>query len=482
MRKTNIRISGKEPLLEGLKAKSRKRRSDTVAIATSGIGRSRNDLLPKLEFVDRDPRSLVRPDRNVRAAEPAQIRAVSHSITVSGFVNPVLISSDNKLIHGVVSVMAAIELGLPTVPCVVVSHLNAEEQRVVRLALNRLGEKGRWSIPELKVELIELLEAGVQIEDTGFTVPEFDQITLGELEPIERGPLAPSPRGGAISQIGDVWVFEGGHRLVCGDATDPNVFASVMQGDTARLVFTDVPYNVPVFGHVTKGDHREFAMASGELTDKDFLAFNQSWMTCALTHLCDGGMLGTFIDWRGYHIINEAAMRPGIAPVNLVVWAKSNAGLGSLYRSQHELFPLYKKGSAPHVNNVQLGKTGRWRSNVWTYPGASSVGSDSRGGLQFHPTVKPEAMCADAILDLTNRYEIVLDPFLGSGSTMIAAQRTGRRCFGIELDPLYVDVAVRRFQHIFGQPAVLETTGQSFEIIASEICRTRLPGLNAPTF
>jgi DNA modification methylase len=469
MPKTDRAIRGGDSFRYTLKAKSRKRREDLAAIGASGNGRSRNDLLPKLELVDRDPRSLVIPDRNVRAADPAQIRAVSHSISVSGFVDPALIDPGGKLIHGVVSVLAAIELGLPTVPCIIASHLNPQEQRVVRLALNRLGERGGWSMPDLKAELIELVDADIEIEDTGFTIAEFDQITLDDdVEPLEKGPLAPEAGAIATARVGDVYLFEGGHRLICGDATGPEAYAALMQGETARLVFTDQPYNVPISGHVTKGDHREFAMASGEMTEEQFLAFNQAWIEAALPHLCDGGLIGSFIDWRGYHTVHNAALGASLTAMNLIVWAKTNAGLGSLYRSQHELFALYKKGTASHTNNIQLGKTGRWRSNVWTYPGASSVGSDSRGGLQFHPTVKPEAMCADAILDLTNRGEIVLDPFLGSGSTLIAAQRTGRRCFGIELDPLYVDVMIRRYQKVFGKVPVLEATSETFEMIARQ--------------
>ena len=183
--------------------------------------------------------------------------------------------------------------------------------------------------------------------------------------------------------------------------------------------------------------HREFLMASGEMTDAEFWAFNAAWIGPALRHLRDGALFGTFIDWRGYPSVIAAALQLGLAPFNLIVWAKSNAGMGSLYRSQHELLPLFKKGTAPHINNVELGKNGRWRSNVWTYPGASSMGSEARQGLQHHPTVKPVAMLEDALLDMTERGDIVLDPFLGSGSTLIAAEKTGRNCRGLELDPLY---------------------------------------------
>jgi DNA modification methylase len=215
----------------------------------------------------------------------------------------------------------------------------------------------------------------------------------------------------------------GAHRMICGDATDPAVLARLMGGDPpARLILTDEPYNVPIAGNVTGAAHREFPMASGEMSDAEFLAFNHNWMSAALPSLCDGGVFGTFIDWRGYPTIFAAASKLALSPLNLIVWAKTNAGMGSLYCSQHELLPLFKKGGAPHVNNVELGKKGRWRSNVWTYLGASSLGSDARRGLEDHPTVKPAIMLADAFLDLTNRGEIVIDPFLGSGSTLIAAE------------------------------------------------------------
>jgi DNA modification methylase len=224
---------------------------------------------------------------------------------------------------------------------------------------------------------------------------------------------------------------------------------------------------VKIAGNVTGGRHREFAMASGEMTDAEFLAFNEAWVAAVLPYLCDGAVCGSFIDWRGFPTLHSAAAKLGLVPLNLIVWAKSNAGMGSLYRSQHELLPLFKQGTAPHVNNVELGKRGRWRSNVWTYPGASSLGSDARRGLQDHPTVKPTAMLEDALLDLTNRGDIVIDPFLGSGSTLIASDKTGRICRGVELDPLYIDVIVRRYERASGQAAFLVETGESFRELSA---------------
>jgi DNA modification methylase len=266
----------------------------------------------------------------------------------------------------------------------------------------------------------------------------------------------------AVARVGDVFVL-GRHRLACGDATDGQVWRRLMDGEEqARLLLSDEPYNVKIKGHVSGSGHREFAMASGEMSDAEFAAFNDGWIGVALPWLCDGAVLGTFIDWRGYPTVHAAAVKAGLIPLNLIVWGKTNAGMGSLYRSQHELLPLFKKGSAPHVNNIMLGQRGRHRSNLWTYPGASSLGSDARRGLQDHPTVKPTAMLEDALLDMTNRGDIILDPFLGSGSTLIACEKTGRICRGLELDPLYADVIIRRFEALTGVPAVLEETGERF--------------------
>jgi DNA modification methylase len=395
------------------------------------------------------------------------VREVASSISLLGFCDPLLIGPGNELVDGEVRYEAARQLGLDRVPCVHVEHLSPDEQRVLRLAVNRLAEKGQWDLDALKIEFEELVLLDAPIEITGFAPAEIDHVVLGGPDDgLERGPLEPDPRA-AVVRVGDIFQL-GPHRIVCGDATDPETVRRLMQGDTtARLVLTDEPYNVKIGGNVTGGHHREFAMASGEMTDAEFLAFNGAWMASVLPYLREGGILGTFIDWRGLPTVHSAVVNFGLIPLNLIVWAKTNAGMGSLYRSQHELLPLFKKGTASHVNNVELGKRGRWRSNVWTYPGASSLGSDARRGLKDHPTVKPIAMLEDALLDLTNRDEIVIDPFLGSGSTLIAADNTGRVCRGVELDPLYVDVVVRRYEVVTGCPAVLVETGETFEVICA---------------
>lgn len=456
VKRLDVTKSGSLPDL--LKTKSRGRRLAIERSADVRVPSARNDLLPKIELVHRDPRELIFPARNVRARDKAHVREVSNSIAAYGFIDPPFIDESNNVLDGVVRVLAAIESGLPNIPCIIANHLSLQQRRLVRLAVNRLQEKGTWDLTELSIELDELILENAPIELTGFTIPEIDQVTL-DSDPslIEQGPLEPDFKASAEAKPGDIYIL-GSHRLICGSATDAAVMAALMGSELTRLVLTDEPYNVKIKNNVTRGSHREFAMASGEMSDTEFAVFNTAWMTSALKFLVDGGLCGTFIDWRGLPTVHLAATGLDLVPINLIVWAKTNAGMGSLYRSQHELLPLFKKGTATHLNNVNLGKSGgRWRSNVWRYPGASSISSDARRGLRDHPTVKPTAMIEDALLDLTNRGEIVLDPFLGSGSTLIAAEKTGRRCFGVEIDPHYVDLIVRRYEQVTGKPAVLES-------------------------
>ena len=463
-------------LTEKLRRKSRHRRDQQERLAKASIAHpGRNDILPRLELSDIPIANLRPSPRKIRKLDPAHVREVASSISTLGFCEPLLVGRDNEIIHGEVRYEAAKQLGLDRLPCVRIGHLNPEEQRVLRLAVNRLAEKGEWDLDALKFEFDELIVTGAPIEIAGFSLAEIDHVVLGDdAEGLEHGPVEPDSAT-AVSRAGDIFQL-GPHRIVCGDATDPETLRPLMDGDVSgRLVLTDEPYNVRIAGNVTRGGHREFAMASGEMTDDEFLAFNRVWMETTLLYLCEGGILGTFIDWRGLPTVHLVAAALGLVPLNLLVWTKTNAGMGSLYRSQHELLPLFKKGTAAHVNNVELGKHGRWRSNVWTYPGASSLGSDARRGLKDHPTVKPTAMLEDALLDLTNRGDIIVDPFLGSGSTLIAADKTGRVCRGVELDPLYVDVIVRRYEAATGNPAVLIETGETFQALGARREREAAP-------
>lgn len=454
-RATRDRLGGADLLVGSLHSKSRRRRASLDRPAPAA-GRVRNDLAPSLALVQRPPGALTAPARAVRKRDAAQVERVAASIRALGFCDPVLIDAQDRILDGVARVEAAKLVGLSVIPCIVADHLTPSEQRALRLALNRLQERGVWDLDELKLEFEELALEDGALEVTGFTECEIDQVLLDdEPETVEPGPLTPTADAAAVAQPGDVFVL-GRHRVICGDARDPAVLTALMGAERARLLLTDEPYNVPIRGHVTGGDHREFAMASGEMSEAEFRTFNLDWIGTALTHLVEGGVFGTFIDWRGLHVVQHAAAELALTPLNLIVWAKTNAGMGSLYRSQHELLPLFKKDEEAHVNNVGLGRSGRWRSNLWTYPGASSLGSGSRKGLQDHPTVKPVALLADALLDLTGRDEVVLDPFLGSGSTLIAAERTGRRCYGVEIDPHYVDLIVRRYEEVTGGRAIRE--------------------------
>ena len=237
----------------------------------------------------------------------------------------------------------------------------------------------------------------------------------------------------------------------------------MLRGEFAQLVLTDEPYNVANVGHVTSNaDHREFAFAHGEMSREEFARFNRQWMEAVLARLVDGGLFATFIDWRSIDLVIASGRELALDLINVVVWVKTNGGQGSLWRSQHELLPVFKKGAEPHINNVELGRHGRWRSNVWEYDGASSLGSDAREGLALHPTVKPRLLLEDALIDVTNRGDIVIDCFAGSGSTLVAGEATGRRCRAIEFDGPYCDVIIRRWSEMTGREAVLEATGETF--------------------
>lgn len=465
-------------LTDDLRGKSRRRRKANRDLAE--IERRsfvpRNDLSPRLDLVERQIETLRLPKRRVRKLDPVHVREVANAIRAFGFTVPVLITADGEIIDGVVRVEAGRQAGLETIACIVVDHLSETELRLLRLAVNRLSEKGAWDIEALQVEFEELVVLEAPVEISGFDLEQIDQILLDDGEDhVEQGPVEPEADAVAITRHGDIWHL-GDHRLVCGDAREPKSYGSLFDdGELARLVLTDEPFNVKIAGHVTGGKHREFAMASGEMSNEEFLLFNRAWMEACLRHVVDGGLISTFIDWRGLPVALSAAASLDLDQLNLVVWAKSNAGRGSLYRSGHELLPIWKSGTAPHVNNIELGRHGRWRSNVWTAPGASSLGSDAREGLKHHPTVKPVALLEDAILDLTRRGEIVIDPFLGSGSTLVAAEKTGRICRGCEFDTAYCDLIVRRWSELTGKEAILAETGETFAHVgqrrAAKDCR-----------
>jgi len=428
-----------------------------------------------LKVTYQDPAALKPRATNPRIHSKKQIRQISKSIELFGFINPVLIDGNGGLVAGHARVAAAILLGIETVPTIRLADLSDAEIRAYVIADNKLAENAGWDRELLAIEFQGLLELELDFDVTitGFETPEID-ILIGELQAAEEedpADEAPELRDGPpVTRAGDIWSI-GKHRLICGDATDPEAYARLMDGAEAQMIFTDPPYNVPIEGHVSglgKVKHREFAMASGEMSEAEFTEFLATVFRNQAGHSADGAIHFVCMDWRHLGEVLAAGRSAYSELKNLCVWAKTNGGMGSLYRSQHELIFVFKSGSGPHINNVLLGKHGRYRTNIWSYAGSNSFGKDRDAELALHPTVKPVKLVADAILDCSKRRGIVLDPFAGSGTTLIAAEMTGRRGYGIELDPRYCDVIVRRMAGALKIEATHAATGKSFAEIARE--------------
>ncbi len=421
----------------------------------------------------------LRPDpRNPRSHSPRQIRQIARSVQTFGFNVPILIDCQSRVIAGHGRLLAARELGWGEVPTISLDHLSETQRQAFMIADNRLTDTSQWNDTLLAGLLRDLsvLELDFSLDSTGFEMAEIDMRIVGlEAPPEAADPADHVPHTASrplVSRVGDVWAA-GRHRISCGSALDPVAHAILMDGEQAAMVFSDPPYNVAIDGHVSglgKIHHREFAMASGEMDEAQFVDFLTRSFTLLGRHSVDGAIHFQCIDWRHAGEMLAAGRRAYSELKNICVWVKSNAGMGSLFRSQHELVFVFKHGRGPHQNNVQLGRHGRHRSNVWSYPGANSFGRRSEEGnlSELHPTVKPVAMVADAMLDCSSRGEIVLDAFLGSGTTVIAAERTGRRCFGLEIDPLYVDTIVRRWQAFTGDHARLVATGRDFSSLETD--------------
>jgi DNA modification methylase len=445
----------------------RRRPAPGQAKAETESSRSRrNDLLPPLRIETYPVGALKSHVRKLRKNDPAHIRDIAKSISRLGFNLPLLIGEDNLVVDGQARLEAAKLLGLASVPCIRVDHLDKTEQRLLRLAVNRLGEKGVWDLGELEAEFKELVIADAPIEISGFGADEVAQLIDEIHEPArEVIDLAPSA-GPATARVGDLFRL-GRHRLMCGDATDATVIRRLMGHDLARFVFTDGPFPLGIRG--IEGEVNslgDVATASDETTGPGFAEFHRKWIDAVLPYLMDGGLLGAFVDWRALPMVHASATALGLAPLDLIVCTKANGGPGDLYRSGHELLPLFKKGAARHLNNLSVGKRTRRRTNLWTYP-TSASGSGARKSLSDHRSEKPIAMLEDALVDLTNRDDIVLDPFLGSGSTLIAAENSGCACYGVERDPLLIDVIIRRYEAATRTSAVLADTGETFATLAA---------------
>jgi DNA modification methylase len=416
---------------------------------------------------------------NPRCHNKKQIRQIANSIETFGFNVPILIDRDGNVIAGHGRLLAAREVGMTEVPTLCLDHLTPAQVRAFGIADNRLAEIATWDDRLLAQQLKDLSLIGLDfsLEVTGFEMAEID-LRIASLEDVpdrgdHPGDVVPNiPVGPAISKIGDQWLL-GRHRLLCGSALETAAFTALMGEERAAMVFTDPPYNVPIDGHATglgAIHHRPFPMASGEMDRAEFTAFLGEALRNLAAFSINGALNFICMDWRHLDELLAAGRDAYGGLKNLCVWVKDNAGMGSLYRSQHELVFVFKRGCQGHRNNVQLGQFGRNRSNVWHYPGANSFARcGEEGNLSaLHPTVKPVAMVADTILDCSARGDIVLDAFLGSGTTVIAAERTGRRCYGLELDPLYIDTAIRRWQALTGGSARHAASGRTFDDLAGE--------------
>lgn len=434
--------------------------------------RGRNAIDPVLQklgpIVYRPIGELKLYECNPRKHPDAQIAKLTASISQFGFVVPVLIDENNVLVTGEARVRAAELASLVEVPTICISHLSSAQIRAYRIADNKLATLAIWDEEILAIEIAELVEIEeFSVEILGFETAEVDILLDGSVSSEETHDPAddlPECSDTHVSRSGDLWQL-GGHRLFCGSCLNADNWQALMQDRMARMMVADSPFNVPVRGHVSglgKVKHAEFAMASGEMSEDEFIAFLSDFIARGLEHLADGAVLDLFMDWRHLFELLVAARANKLEILNLCVWNKRNGGMGSLYRSKHELVLIAKKGRAPHINNVQLGKHGRYRTNVWDFAGANSFSATRMDDLADHPTVKPVALVAEAIRDVTRHGDIVIDPFLGSGTTILAAERTKRIGYGFEIAPQYVDVAIRRWETMTGRSAVLDETGETF--------------------
>jgi len=414
--------------------------------------------------------------RNARTHSKKQVRQIAASIERFGFTNPVLVSDDGEIVAGHGRDEAAKLLKWKTVPTIVLSHLSETERRAYVLADNKLALSAGWDKEILAIELQALVDFDFDVELTGFSLAEVDFILdeAGEADPDGRDAAEDAVEiatGPAVSCQGDLWLL-GRHRLLCGDARSAVDFEALMDGGQADLVFTDPPYNVKINGNVCglgSVKHREFAFASGEMSRMQFTGFLSETLRNIASVMRDGAIAYVCMDWRHMGELLAAGEEAFTELKNLIVWNKTNGGMGAFYRSKHELVFVFKQGTAEHTNSFGLGQTGRYRTNVWDYAGISSIGATRSDELAMHPTVKPVALIADAIRDCSKRGEVVLDGFGGSGSTLIAAEKTGRSARLIEYDPLYCDTIVKRWEAYTGKRATLTVTGETFEELAEAV-------------
>jgi DNA modification methylase len=420
---------------------------------SNGFAVSR-DLNPKLVDVN----ALKPLGRQTRKHPSAQIRKLGESLEQFGFVLPIVTDADRRVVGGWGLVLAARKIGLGEVPAVTVTDLDEARLRLLRLALNRLGEESSWDVDALKLEFSDVLQitSDIDLRISGFEMGEIDVALSASGDDEEDVLQALDDAAPPLTKPGDLWIL-GDHRLLCGDALVAESYVRLLGDERAQIVFTDPPWNIPIAGNVSglgSVKHDDFAMACGEMTATQFETFLRTSFGHAAAHSDEGSIQFICMHWSKIKEVLAAASDVYAELKNLCVWNKTNAGMGSLYRSKHELLFVFKKGTAPHINNIELGRFGRNRTNVWDYPGQNIFNGTAKSKLSLHPTAKPIALVADAIRDCSHCSGIVLDPFGGVGATLIAAEKTGRKARLIELDPRYVDATIKRWETFTGARAV----------------------------
>lgn len=461
--------AGLKGKLLGKTSTRRKENAAQVGLAEAVAG-GRNDLLPDLKLENRPITDLTFYKNRVRLAKPEHVAEISVSLKRFGICRPILVNSDGRVIDGEVVIAAAQKLGIDEVSVIVVDHLSEAECRALRLALNRLGETGEWDLDQLKIEMSELIELDIEIPV--FSPHEVDIILLDDAGADDAADSLPAadPDAPVVSRPGDIMVM-GRHRALRGDALEPQCYAQLMAGSQAAMIGSDMPYNIKIEGFVSglgKTKHKDFAMASGEMSREEFQEFTATFLKCAKLHLIEGGLAYIFIDHRGIDIVMAAAREVGLKHETTCVWDKGAGAMGGIYRHACEYVLVFVNGNTPAINNVRLGKHGRDRSTVWRYPGANRRGSSASKMLGSHPTPKPVECMVDMILDASNRGDVLVDPFLGSGTTIIAAEKAGRAAYGIEIDGAYFDLLVRRWEQFTGKQAIHEETGLTFTELAAK--------------
>lgn len=404
---------------------------------------------------------------NTKIHPRQQIKQIRKSIEKFDFINPILIDEKNEIIAGHGRLRAAIDAGMKEVPVIQIDHLTEAQKKAYRIADNKLTENGEWNFELLQVEFksIETLDPDIKLDITGFAIEEIDNVfKVNEKETDSKADIIPYiDEHEIISAEGDIWLL-GKHKIICGNALDEKVYKTLFEDKKADMVFTDPPFNVSVNGHICgKGavKHEEFKYASGEMSSNEFQEFLKASFNLLKSFSKNGSLSYICMDWRHIKEIINAADGIYNEMKNLCIWNKNNAGMGSFYRSKHELVFVFKNGTKPHINNINLGKNGRYRTNVWDYAGINAFGKEQKN-LKMHPTVKPVELIKDAILDASDRNSIILDAFLGSGSTLVAAEQSDRVCYGIEIEPKYIDTAIRRYEELTGKDAVHMQTGRKY--------------------